>query len=233
MRILAAGLCPGGGSSSYPNDPSRIATEFFDSSGRSLAPPSCGTGRHRTYNSNSTDWNWQSLSRIVPKDTHRIRFYIEFAHNSGSWNDGYADDVSLQLRFPSFRMTEPAVSTSYPIVLDFGNVYLATNESAGQAGCNKAIKNIRFRRITNWWLNRVPSSGSNECRVLLDEDVQGVINSLTFGEGTPIVTRDSYIGYRALQVDATGSAEGSWNNRIFSRDSRQRYSYYNAWCELV
>jgi len=81
------------------NDGVQLGMQFYNQSNQTI------TGWINSNQYGNTDWtNVAEVIRDVNTNTASIGFWVQFIHRQGGWNDGYADDVYLKLRFPFFEM---------------------------------------------------------------------------------------------------------------------------------
>lgn len=135
----------GGWFNSYGDgDQSELLMRFYNSGGTLLGERWSGRYSHN-------NWTEHSVEQLVPKNTRRITVWMISYRNHGSDNDGYLDDVYLYLKLPNLNVT--SVSSG----LNFGNLYLETNQTASDYNY-KQTRTFSFKNDGDsgtklkWWL---------------------------------------------------------------------------------
>ncbi|HTD29850.1 MAG TPA: alkaline phosphatase family protein [Xanthomonadaceae bacterium] len=103
-----------------------VTATFFDANGNALGSPAQLSGVTASARGDKTEFLAKSTSGAVPAKTRFIDVTVAFVNTSGSYNVGYADNLSLTLSTP---VTAPTLSAPTSSVPAFDHVFVVMMEN--------------------------------------------------------------------------------------------------------
>ena len=137
VNVASAASAIDGGSVSYSlsgwlggytvyNGQAVVTATFLDVNGKPLGTPAQLAGVNASARSDESGFVAQSASGKVPAGTRTISVLLQFTDTSGSYNIGYADNLSLTLSTPVTAPTLQAPASSVPA---FDHVFVVMMEN--------------------------------------------------------------------------------------------------------
>jgi hypothetical protein len=112
------------------NGQAQVTATFLDSNGRVLGTPAQLSGVNAAARGNKTEFLARSVNGNVPAHTRSIAMTLQFIGTSGSYNVGYADNLSLTLSTP---VAAPTLSAPASAVPAFDHVFMVMMENTDYA----------------------------------------------------------------------------------------------------
>lgn len=107
-----------------------VTATFLDANGKPLGTPAQLAGVNASARSSQSGFVAQSATGNVPAGTRTISVLLQFTDTSGSYNVGYADNLSLTLSTPVTAATLQAPASSVPA---FDHVFVVMMENTDYA----------------------------------------------------------------------------------------------------
>ncbi|WP_233842350.1 alkaline phosphatase family protein [Dyella sp. 2HG41-7] len=114
-----------GGYTTY-NGQAIVTAVFLDANGKPLGAPAQLAGVNASARNDKTGFVAQSTNGNVPAGTRSISVLLQFNNTSGSYNVGYADNLSLTL---STQVTAPTLQAPVSQVPTFDHVFMVMMEN--------------------------------------------------------------------------------------------------------